>query len=1101
MKPAATNTIDAITNDYHNEVGTVLHAEWQMNRFYNTLVDNTPSDDDEAYDIEYFPIESITEANRPTSGICKAVVGQAFVEPEYYETVPEARFYTVDADDEYKYWQSPRSAGSTGVFPLFNAANFPEPLGTTYDYDGLTCVRPTVTYSTEDDENGDSTPVAIEVNKITFTVENTYAYPTDYDVQIQYSEGSPWTTVAVNLEIPSNGKVELWYNGNNWTTTKSLESSRTAIAVRLVVRAMNKAAFFNLIELGLCLERDLTTDLAGWNDSFTMGERDFITPLGNISSNNGQVTLWNGDEGTYRNNNEESPYVGILDRGVIFRCWMKYGSDLVQEFEMFSDVWTEADDSTAVSLIDGATIFMQTKPRPVLYENISVQEAVWRICDAVGFNNYEITTIGKMAKINTFWTDGEKTAWEIFGELSRATQTAIFFDSYGVLQVRTRDAAWNADRPVDYNFIRESVPGGQPANIVSLNETTEYEANKVTVSYQPTGFSEQRDNIIAFEVVWEPEGDVVLRSTELAKNLLVGDNVVYLQTKEGKTWPWSGIMNIEGEWISFDAKRYIWYDEANVRHVDWVEDYEAQKKLDAKAGAYWRHLNEYTGALRVEERGLWGTEETNHRIDLNNWTKTRRRNYNTNYSPCAGINLNSGRSTVTLAGTSGSQMNDYTFLHHGNGFDQGYKYLGFRMKIDKSSHKDKCGGIFFAADDGVGSGYFLEVMATSKMNGKTRNQRNEVLFYSMKSDGSKKVIGGERVVMRDKSKSHKGDANVKKDVGGRLAVPAGRFIDFDIWFNSNGNDHTIQVFANGRYLFDARVEQGSGWKHANVSRMGLFARGHSSVTFDYVYAINSPGVEKIDSESYYDRIDGGYYSTQATDWTFDTRGARRKVKKRRKKRRKGKKWKWVWKKYEQKYKQRFFDDFGPMAHEIREFDIKFTSPTPVLESKIYCSNDTQSVVTEYSGDVSGARFMVANISRDAAVINGDDERTTKGNGTINHKLFVYGRPVIQKDAQKVEKEDGWAIRRRGPIEVEYASHWIQNEEEAENFGDWLTTHWSHSDSTLEVEVFGNPLIELGDVVSVNYMHINAEFWVVAVSNTFENGLSTNLTLRKARDLS
>lgn len=1155
--------LDAITNDHVNKVGTILQAEWPMNRFYNTLVDNTPSEEDEAYDIEYFPIDSITESNRPTSGICKAIVGQAFVEREHHGSVPPARFYTVDADDEYVYWQSPRSTDATGTFPVFNATNFPEPVGADYTYDGLTCVRPTVTYITEDTENDegepvDGTPIVIEVNKITFTVENTFAYPTDYDVQVRYTAGGGWETVASNLAIPTDGKVELWYNGVDWTEEPDLAHTRSASAVRLVVREMSQQAFFNLIELGFCLERDLSGDVTGWSDQFNMGENDFITPLGQISSNGASVILWNGDEGTYRNNNTGSDYFGILDKGVIFRCWVFYGdkSDPVQfadegnwvrEFELFSDVWSEQDDSTTVTLVDASTIFMETRPRAVMYQNMPVEEVIWRICDIIGFTNYEISSPpaaptapvypvfqeapyttetttqfdnrvaawrieeeeyqkalkkyrAKPGIIDIFWTDGEKTAWEVFGELSRATQTAIYFDSYGTLQVKTRDAAWDATKDPSYTFLRESVPGGQPANIVSLSETTEYEANKVTVSWQPTGFSETRDNIVPFEVVWEPEGDTVLRATNLAQNLLIGDKEVHLQTKEGRTWPWKGIMNVEGEWISFDAKHYVHHDEEGNRKVTWVEDYEQQQRLDLDAGAFYRHLNNYTGALRVEQRGLWGTEEKNHRIDLDNWSKTRRTNYSENTEVEGDIKLNGADSSVTLTGKkTNNSMNNYTYLHRGNTLDEGYKYLGFRMRIDKSAHKDKAGGIFFNGDGGVGTGYFLEVMATSKMNGKTRNSRNEVMFYSMKADGSKKIFGGQAVKIKDKSKNHKKGAVEKKDVGSRLAVVADRYIDFDIWYNEGGPGapDAIQIFANGRLLMTAKPE--GTWKHSSVSEFGLFAVGHSSVTVDYVYAINSPVVELLDSESYFDRINGGYYSTQADDWTYETRDARRKVRVRRKKLRKGKKWKWVWRKYDQKYKQRVYDDFGPVAHEVRDFDVKLTSNTPVLESRLYFSNDTQAVCPEYTGDITSAQFLMVNISREAAIISGDDERTSQGNGTINHKLFVYGRPVIQKDAQTIEMEDAWSIRRRGPIEIEYASQWIQNKAEAERFAEWLTTHWSRSDSTLEVEVFGNPLVELTDVVHVKYNHIDALFYVVGLTNTFEAGLSTTLSLRKVHD--
>lgn len=1104
MKSVTQQTLDEITMNHHNEVGYTLHAEWQMNRFFNTLVDNTPSEDDEAFDIEYFPIDSITEPNRPTSGICKAIVGQSLVEAKTKLGKPPAsRFYTADTEDDYQYWQSPVSSNATGTFPLFNSSNFPETEGVTYNYDGVTCVRPTVTYAGEDtvDGNGDfvdGAPRTVKANKITFTVENTYAYPVDYDVEVQYDVGGPWTTVAGNLAIPSNGKVELWFNGTNWTTTQDLSQEVLLSAIRLVVRQMNKESYFNLIELGACLEKDLSSDLVSWSDSFTMGERDFITPLGNISMNEGQVVLWSGSDGTYMPSNSNGPYYGLLDKGVLLRLWSEYDADSVLEFAMFSNDWAkDSDEATMVSLVDDSEFFMTRKPKPMLYRDITVQEAVWRVCDVIGFNNYEVETLDETATIDIFWTDGVKTAWEVFGELSRATQTAIYFDSRGVLNIKTRGAAWNNSKTPAYSFIKDSVPGGQPSNIESLSESGEYEANRVVVNWHPTSFSQDRDNITPFDVVWEPEGTVVLRSTPLEERLLVGHKTVRLPKKEGKTWPWKGYMNIEGEWIEFDAKKYVYQDESGVRRTAWIQSYDEQKKKDALGGPFKRHVNSYTGHLRIAERGLWGTEETDHRLDLNSWTKTRRKNFAFNRTPCSGIHLNRNDSSVTISGPGHNQRNDYTYLHHGRAIDQGYKYIGARIKIDKSSHKHKLGGIFFAANAELSTGYFLEIVPTSKLNGKTRNRRNEILFYSMNQGGDRKAFGGRRVKIRDRSRNNSSGSVTTRAVGARAAIIEGRYVDIDMWVETGGDDHKITVFVNGRPAFTAVVPLGSGYKQPNGGRMGLYTRGHSSMTAEYIYGVNSVGIGKIDSETYYDRLEDGYYSTQSSDWTFHTRSIRRKVRRRRKRRRKGKKWRWVWRKYTKRYRQRFFDDFGPIAHEMREFDVKFTGDLPALESKLYFSNTSQVVCSEFTGDISGARFIMANVSRENAIVSGDDEKTAAGGGTINHKLFVYGRPVKQEEPQSLIKEDGWSIRRRGIIELEYSSPWIQNEDEAELFGDWLTTNWSRSDSSLELVVFGNPLLEISDVVSVSYDTIDDNFYVVGVSNSSEGGLSTTLTLRKA----
>lgn len=1063
MKSALPATVDTITNGYVNEVAVVVHAEWNHNRYYRTVVDNTPSEDTDGYDIELFPIESITKNNRPLAGINKAVVGQATLEPKFH-SVPAARYYLCSQDDLYKYWQSPLPAGAGPGFAMNNCA-------------------PQVTYVDENDVAGAPVPITVTANKINYTVENTYASPVTYNVQIKTTTGGAWTTVASDVAVPVGGKVQLWYNGTNWTTTKTLGFSTTVSAVRLVVTAMNKAAYFNLIELGVALELDLSPDVVSTNSTFTMGEPDFITPLGNISSNEGTVVLFN-ESFKYDNENESSQLYGLLDKGVKFTCWYKYGSDLIQDFELYSDKWQPDEAVMTVTLADQSRYFMEAKPPVVLYEDIPVQEAVWRICDVIGFTRYNVDTLdtSPAATIDIFWTDGEKTAWEMFGELARATQTAIFFDAYGVLQVKTRDTAWNADKVSAHNFIRNSVPGGQPANIVSLTDSTVYEANKATVNWHPARFSEQTSNIIPFEIVWEPEGNVVLRSSDLIQNITSASTTILLKKKDGATWPFEGVAQIEGEFISYKGKNYLYYDSAGVRQNKWVYSLEEQKKLDEASPPEQRFLNQYTGSLKIVERGLWNSESRDHLIDLSGWTKTRRMNHSTNVSPTSGMTHDRENSQVSVEGRTKSWgLNDYQYLHRGNGTDDGYTYMGFRMKINKSTHAHKCGGFFFNAATALGTGYFVDVMATSRMDAKMRKQRNEVIFYSMKADGSKRVFGGEKITIKNKSRNHGGKKKV--NIGAELAVVQDTFIDFDVVFKISGGDHYIKIYANRRLIIDAVITAASGWQHASRSRFGLFSRGFSKVTFDYVYAMAGNQTEPNDGEGWYDRITGAYQGNQwEDDWTYGVKEVRRRIKKK-------------WTKVKIKYNQRFYDEFGPMVHECRQFDVKFTNETPSLQSKLYYSNVTQVACMEYWSDPKNAHFIMVNKVRENAVLNGEDTLTAGGN-TINQRFFVYGRPVIQKDAQKVIKDDAWAQRRRGVIETEYDSQWIQTEAEANRMAEWLTEHWSRSDSALSVEVFGNPLLELSDVVHVTHNEIDADYYVVGISNDFEGGLSTNLQLRR-----
>lgn len=1080
MKSVAAGVSNEIRQDVVNTLEPVLEAEWNLNRYYRPIADNTPTEDTDGYDVELFPIESIVLPDRPTSGINKAIVGQSFVNDTYYKSPPDARYYSVSADDKYKYWQSPQISGTTSPYNISDCA-------------------PQVIYVEEEDVAGNPVPRTITANKISFTVENSYAYPDVYDVQVKTTTGGAWTTVASNLAIPADGKVELWWNGSAWTTTKVLTSSTTVHAVRLNVTSMAASftptaekpfngAYFNLIELGFRLELDLSDDIVGVNDEAQMGEVDFITPVGTVTSNTGSITLANEHE-KYTNDNNASILYNLLDKNVEMNLVYRYTDGDVQQFKMYTDEWVEEDAQTTVSLVDGSRVLQDVKPQAIMATDVAVTEAIWTLLDSVGFTNYEVSSPASTPDmiIDIFWTTGEETVWEVLQQLSRGTQTAIYFDAYGKLQVKTKEAAFDDAQSPVWTF-REYASGAEQPDIISVTETDSYEANKVVVNYQPTHFSEKKGQITQFEVVWEPEDTVTLRASELTRDLLVGETNIHIPQKDSKTWPWVGMVQIEGEWISYEGKKYAHYDANKDRQVSIVKSLAEQKALDEASHPQKRYLNDYTGVLVVKERALYNSEEKNHYNSPNGWTTRRIRNYSVpGNTDVKGFRHNKKDSTVTVSNGENADFNDYMYVHRGNAVDQGYYRIGTKMKIDKGGGSHKTAGIYFNSD-AHGAGYYVEIMATSRMDGKMRQNRNELIFYSMKQDGSKKVFGGREADGPDDSKDNENGATIRNDMGARIPVVEDRYIELDVYYKNVGGDHKIQVWANGRLAIDTEVPDGSSWKHNFVSRFGMFARGNSSATYEYIYGIGTEIDLFTDEETFYDRIEDAYWGQQwYRDYVYETRRPTRRMKKRNIKR-------------QQRYNQRFMDEFGPIVHEIREFDVEFdTGGVPVLESKIFHTNERQAVVTEYTHDVSGARFIMANTSRDNAVVNGEDNLTALGEDTIEQKLFIYGRPVIQKDSEKIERIDEFAKRRRGEIETEYDSQWIQNEEAAESLADWLATHWTRSDSRLDLEAFGNPLIEIGDVVAVEYKDMTAathKYYVVGISTEYSEGLTTQFTLRR-----
>jgi hypothetical protein len=1068
LKTAPAPILSAIRTGHVNTVGVVVYAEWNHNSMYRTFVDNEPAEYVAGSDTELFPIESITQNNRPEkSGICKAVAGQAYAESSYHRTPNPQRFYAASADDVYKYWQSPTPSDASK---------------------NITQVSPYVMYMEDEDSGGFPVRRTVKTNKINLCVENSFSNPTNFEVQIMTGTGSDWVKIAdqTTFTFPSTGRVALWYNGTAWTTTRNTDNIIDAFAVRLVVTKMSTAvSYFNLIEMGFGLELDVSADVSNVSPSSSMGEPDFITPLGTASSNTGSITLFN-DSRKYTNENTGSILYHLLDKGVKFTGYYRYENSYnIQDFVLYSDNWDESESETVVSLVDYTRFFQETKPPRVLYEDIPVQEAIWRLCDVVGFNSYVIDVIDEdpSSLINIFWTDADKTVWQTLQELSRATQTAIFFDSYGQLRVKTRAAAFNKNQtPVD-TLTRDGDPTHLP-NIVNLSSSKQYEANKVKITYKPTKFSSRNYYVIPYEQVWAPEDVVTLRASRLLVNMTSTSNTVTIAQDHAETWPYKGKFQIEGEWIVYEGKEYS-YDLAGVATKTTVMSLEEQKRLDDKTAPERIHLNQYTGKLFITERGSNNTEAQAHTVRPAGWATRRIINSGT-AKVSSGAVHNAAESSITI--TNAGNGDDYMMYTRGSMVDEGFYYLGTSIRIDKSSHAMKRGGIFFNADGGWGTGYFVEITASSTITGKLRDSNNEIVLYSQNANGVKKVFGGEKYNLPPTGIDLVGPyttspARKSVDIGAARAVTMGQWVDLDVVYQPGTND-TILVYVNGSLALTAVIPSGSGFKHARNGAWGLYARGASKVSFDYAYAIENPAVATPSTTAqYWDRITQGFRSNQwMVDWVYSSRMVKRSAKSSAKVR--------------QLYDQRFFDEFGPILHEIRDFDVKFSSEQPVIQSKLYLSNNSQCVPLGYSANNGGAKFTLANTSRDHAVLSGEDDLSAEGEGTINQMLFIYGRPVLLSDEQTVERQDDWSIRRRGVIETDYTSPWIQSEAEAERFADWLTTHFRTSDTVLTVEIFGNPLYELGDLVQVNNLELSGTYYVVEISNTFESGLVTNLTLRK-----
>lgn len=1071
-----------------------LVIDWNMNRYIGSVASNITGI--EEFDNEYFPVESIIEPNRPTKGINKARVGSATIGDDYLigsDATPNGRFYLADVDDIYKYWTSPdASNASTGA---------------------LANCKPQVVYN-----------ATTAVNKIVITLENTWASPSTFNIQTTTTANpieANWTTVATQASTPAGwkgkGQIVLYWNGTTWTNSNRAASGVTTNVrgVRIVVTGLEggykvtpdgsavpstygsysgstystsntdgKDARFDLIEISARLEVDITPYLITVDDTGEISDDSPLYPIGTLTSNQGSINLSNlylsGGQwvpGLFSKENTASPYHDYIDANAEVNLRYHYFDEndnalgTIQQFKLYTETWTgQATDTVEVALSDHSKFFNETTLNAAMWENLTVPQLVWRILDSVGFVNYQIDSDADTVTehvIPIFYTDGEQTVWQVLDELAKASQTAIYFDSYGKLQVKTRDFAFSPTDAAAWDMTADTV-GGKLSDIISLEMQTEFEPNHYTVAYQKTNWSAvNAAGQPTLQKVWEPEGTVVLRATPMLRNMTAVDTYFWLEPVEAKTWPFEGIVNIDGEIMKYKGKEYVYYTGAGAGTANKkvVNSQDEANRLNDETPVGSRYKNRFTGALFVTERGAWNSNAVAHSVTPANYSVRGFVNGN-NKTNVSGTRHSKQESKYIL--NPPQQYKDYKDVlvaTVGDTDDTLFSHYGTKMRFVKGKGQNtQCAGIVLNnSGAGAGDGYYVELTPSSNITGKNSKDRAELILYS-RTNNKDKRLGG------------KGQS-----------LPIGENIDYeiDVYFNiTGGSDHKIKVHVNGKEALTVTVS-GANRQAAN-GKFGMFARGKTKTAHEYLYAVRKDEGDPPDDYSFLNKAENSYSGQQwKRDWVFEWKKNSRKVR-----RKTGD--------AKRRLNSYFVDEFGPYVHEIREFDVAF-DPAPVLHSRVYNTNDWSSIVLEYSGDPFGAKFVMANTTRINAVVSGEDSLSFAGTGqNVNQILTVFGRALVIDEAEEVVAKNDEQIRRRGKIESEFSSPWIQSKAMADELRDWLNSTFSYGNDQLTVELFGNPLIEVGDVVSVTFAekHIDGDYFVISVTNSFNQGLTTNATLRR-----
>lgn len=1053
----------------------------------NSLVDNitvtgteyTRSDGTKPYK-KLFPASSVVKPFRPTgAGIRYGVFGDVdsntWKDPKTVDYTLSYRTYYAGSDTYYKYWLSERGTG----------ANI------------------TITY-----------PQAILTNKIVVKFEISHSTPSTWTVYKEgdavLATGSSSSIVAFASGVYNAGTLTLYYNGTSWATTEPANpAAPVSITSLKLVTSGTSGAHVGVIELSPRWVADLTPHLTGFSTSQESSTNsDDILPVGKVSANSLSANLISYEtnrkivsyeKGTAFSSSsiymykhaELNPYIKVYYSGApLTDSNGQY--ERVKQGTFYLDAWTTSEfGDISLTALDGAKILQDIVAPGLVCQNSSATSIIRKLLDNVGFTNYKInykssgTTITDNSILSPiyWWTDDSKTVWNAIQEICRDSQMVATFDENNVLQFYTRDYLFSQVTP-HWNFKYEQ-EGSVLPNIMSLQKRDLPSVNQVKILWNPVGSSEFPGSA---QPLWKAGSsylgayslDTTLTSTTGAGEWINLTPITVNQLTQQVFYNYSGYLVIDSEIIEYDAIEYQYINKnMSVTKIAIERDIDLQKIAnDITTTLPANKSFGQTGRVRIKTRGALGTTAATHTAagsgatsgwaGYNNVFKTNSTTDTTTASstlsdvvwsvatpPSLEIKTTTEEETVASVKKVQKSLFQITCdsknknLHavsvKSMGINTSGKYYTFGTGMFfKSTVKevDASGGIgFFTSSNGM-DGYYVSMETTSNL-ADSGSDRALAIF---------KVKNGVKTPLTDSQKDKQKTLNY---VAGSTSYK----VDIRVNYDSAAGAVLIDVFINNFKI--------SAIDTSNIitptANLAIYS-STGSAFFDYVYAVplnEDQYLKGIMQDQYYGRFGSTTLNFLYGDKLIgnldktDVSGG-------------------------------VVDEFGTVARELKKIAVKYDSRPGF---PVFASTGLSQFVEILGQRLTSFGAEVYVVNNAGTFIPLDDSKFAS--------FSIIGNYVVQSGQN--EYMDKTINEFSNPEQATFESIWIQSEADAKSLSDWIKTQWSKKQSVCEMEVFSNPLISVGDIVTIKYPSngLNGvdKFIVTSINNSFEGGLSTRITTR------
>jgi hypothetical protein len=509
-----------------------------------------------------FPVDSIIKPFRPVASGIKYFIlekpvangGPTEIQKNTFSNYrsvayPEnqPRIYYPGESTYYKYWVTPKDTG----------------------------VNITINYLTN------LTQYAL-TNKIVLKFESTHSLPSTYTIKIVKSNNTE-ETIANALTTPTNGLVELYYNGTSWSTSESVLFA-TPVTIKSIIVTTPSAGSNRIIgvtEVSARWIKDISTDVVSFEISKeSSSSSEDLLPVGKVTANsiNLELNKYNQTRLDYVSYNRASSLDSSLTYMVknaklipFFKIYHENGSitggsekyDQINQGDFYINEFNiSSQGEVSLTALDSAKYLMEVICPDILCESYPVTAIIRRLLDSVGYTNYKFNLSAgadsSVPLINYFWTDGSKTVWEYIQELCRDIQMNAIVDENDVLQFYSRNYMYSRTTK-DWNFYQEKEGNALP-NIIDFSKKEMPSANQVKIRWSTPTTSEY---LQSSDPLWQSsESFIIAGGLTESLNASGNSNIaidlsgpsVYNKLISG--FNFEGYFLVDSEIIEYDAMGY-----------------------------------------------------------------------------------------------------------------------------------------------------------------------------------------------------------------------------------------------------------------------------------------------------------------------------------------------------------------------------------------------------------------------------------------------------------------------------------------------------------------------------------------------------------------